>query len=127
MSEDAKVILIVDDNNSTLKTLSDELERVGYKVLTAQDGAWGLDVALRERPDLILLDIMMPNIDGVSMLKQLRQHEWGEKVAVIILTNLIFLEDMPDVQKLATEYLLKSDVSLEDIVRKVKQCFYPSH
>jgi len=70
---------------------------------------------------LIVLDVMMPNMDGISMLKKLREDAWGLTVPVIILTNLNYVEDMPELKGLAPDFLLKPDVELKDIVQRVKE------
>ena len=120
---DKKRILIVEDDESMLSTVSDYLETQEFEPLTARDGEEGLETALKEHPDLILLDILMPKMDGMIMLKKLRQDEWGKGVPVIILTNVnpntssvinSVLESNP------AYYLVKSDVKLEGIVDKVK-------
>lgn len=119
--EEKKTVLVVEDNTTMLRTLAEAFERENFTVLSALDGAWGLDMALREHPQVIVLDIMMANVDGITMLKQLRQHPWGKTVPVIILTNLTYLEDMPEVKSLTSEFLLKSDVTIDDIVGQVKK------
>ena len=70
-------ILIVEDEDSLLSALVDKFLKAGYRVVTARDGEEGLTVALREQPDLILLDIVMPKMDGISLLRQLRDNSWG--------------------------------------------------
>ena len=121
MAEDRKKVLVVEDNAVMLKSLTRALVQEGLTVLTAVDGSWGLDTALREKPVLIVLDVMMPNMDGISMLKKLREDAWGLTVPVIILTNLNYVEDMPELKGLAPDFLLKPDVELKDIVQRVKE------
>lgn len=116
-----KTILIVEDNTTTLQTLTEAFEREKLAVLSALDGEQGLERALRERPAVIVLDIMMAKMDGITMLKKLRLDAWGRSVPVIILTNLTYLDDMPEVKSLASELLLKADVALDDIVAQVKR------
>ena len=78
-------------------------------------------MALDKKPDLILLDIVMPRMDGISMLKELRQDDWGKGVPVIILSNLADAQDNSEIiQEHIVDYLIKTDWSLEDIVKKVK-------
>ena len=114
-------ILVVEDDQPLLLVLVDKLTSEGFTVLPAKDGEEGLASALRDHPDLILLDIVMPRLDGLSMLKQLRADEWGKKVAVIVLTNLSDLEKVSEViAQGSNEYLIKSDHKLEEIVAKVR-------
>ena len=117
----AKIILIVEDDQNLLKALQDTLLREGFLVLVAPNGDEGFKMALAQKPNLILLDIVMPVMDGVAMLKKLREDAWGKTVPVFMLTNLnesISISDTMN-QKI-TRYLIKSDWSLHDIVGEIK-------
>src|SRR3989344_6603575 len=85
-----KKILVVEDELAYLKLLKSQLCEKGYTIIEAADGKKGLELAKSQKPDLILLDIRMPVMDGMSMLKELRKSEVAEKAKtkVIILTNL---------------------------------------
>jgi CheY-like chemotaxis protein len=114
-----KKILIVDDEASILAPLTSKLVGEGFSVLQAHNGQEGLEVALREHPDLILLDIMMPVMDGNTMHAQLLKDTWGRNAEVIFLTNVA------DSQQWATvfgkpQYLVKTSWSLADVVQVVK-------
>lgn len=117
----AKKILIVEDEKSISNALKIKLENAGYEVSQAFDGQAGLEVALKEKPDLILLDIIMPVLDGMSMLEQLREDNWGSKVPVVILTNL---SDSNKVQDAASQkvydFLVKADWQISDVLKVVK-------
>lgn len=120
---DKKKILIVEDEESMLNALSDYLETQEFATLLARDGEEGLGIALKEHPDLILLDILMPKMDGMIMLQKLREDEWGKKAPVIILTNVnpnanTIINSV--LQNEPAYYLVKSDVKLEGIVDKIK-------
>src|SRR3989344_3329855 len=80
-------ILIVEDDEITLGMYKTELENNNYVVSVARNGREGLVKAKEEKPDLILLDIRMPVMNGMVMLKELRRDAWGKTVPVIILTN----------------------------------------
>ncbi len=115
-------VLIVEDEQDIRQTLVDRFIREGFKVFEAKDGVQGLRLALKERPDLILLDIVMPKMDGIAMTKKLRQHAWGKKAAVIMLTNLSDLKKVSEaLESGGYDYLVKSDWKIEDVVKKVKQ------
>lgn len=119
-----KRILIIEDEVPLRNALSDKLTREGYAVLTAKNGEVGLGAALHEHPDLILLDIVMPVMDGLSMLKELRKNKWGKTARVIILTNLV--SDNQRVNQYLTQtklsyYLVKSNWKIKDVVVKVRQ------
>ena len=121
---DNKKILIVEDEESMLNAISDYLTSQEFVTLLARDGEEGLEIALKEHPDLILLDILMPKMDGMIMLQKLRDDEWGNKAPVIILTNVSPSANSVIDSVLRNEpayYLVKSDVKLEGIVDKVKE------
>jgi len=123
--EQIKTILVVEDDPPVLKTLVDKLTEEGFRIIEAHDGEEGLMIADRDHPDLILLDIVMPKMDGMTMLKKLRQEsEWGKSVPVILLTNLS--PDEEKINKGITEdepayYLIKTNWSLNDVVQKVRE------
>jgi len=83
-----KTILIVDDEVFLIKILRERLETEGFLVIGAEDGADGLKKALEGHPDMILLDMAMPVMDGMTMLKKLRQDKWGKNALVIALSNI---------------------------------------
>lgn len=121
---DKKKILIVEDEETTQKAVSEAFATQEFTVITANDGEEGLSVSLKEHPDLILLDILMPKMDGMIMLQKLRLDEWGKTVPVIILTNVNPNSSSTISSVLQNEpayYLMKSDVKLEGIVDKVKE------
>lgn len=114
-------LLIVEDEAVMLNTLSARFRQEKYDVLEANNGAKGLSMALQEHPDLILLDIVMPDMDGLEMLKKLREDGWGKDAKVIILTNVTELDRLADALTSGSyDYLLKTDWELDDIVKKVK-------
>lgn len=121
---DKKRILIVEDEEAMLDAISEALLNQEFATLTANDGEEGLAAALEQHPDLILLDIFMPKMDGLVMLQKLRLDKWGKKVPVIILTNLNPNSNSVINSVLQNEpayYLVKSDVKLEGIVDKIKE------
>ena len=114
-------ILIVEDESSIAKALKLKLTEVGHEVLSAKDGKEGLEVALALHPSLILLDILMPNLNGEEMLAMLRKDDWGKDVAVIVLTNFSDDERVERCVALgARSYLIKTDWKIEDIVTEVE-------
>lgn len=117
-----KTILIVDDEQPLLDALEFKFEQEGFTVLTANNGEEGLSTALAKRPDMILLDIIMPKMDGLTMLGKLRENVWGKTAKVIMLTNL---SDWSNTSK-AVEHdvhdvLVKSDWKISDVVTQVKK------
>ncbi|MBU0661170.1 response regulator [Patescibacteria group bacterium] len=117
-----KTLLIVEDEPTLYKALEMKFKSVGFTVLVAHDGAQGLEMAHEKKPDLILLDIIMPKMDGISMLEQLRKTSAGKKIPVIILTNLSDSFKVEDALKNGVhDYLVKSDWHIEDVVSVVKE------
>ena len=115
-------ILIVEDETALGEALVDKFQLEGFITFSAIDGAEGLTLAFKEHPEIILLDVAMPKMDGIEMLKQMRQDEWGKNIKVIILSNFSDQEKITKaVEHGVYEYLIKSDWKLEDIVKKVKQ------
>jgi DNA-binding response OmpR family regulator len=126
MPEDKKTkLLIVEDEVVISKVYAEELEDQGYDVITAMNGRDGLELALTEKPDLILLDILMPIMDGLTMMGKLRESgEYGKKVPIILLTNLSANEERIINSLVRNEpayYLVKSDSELSGVVDKIKE------
>jgi two-component system alkaline phosphatase synthesis response regulator PhoP len=122
-----KKILVIDDEASMIEALSKTFTTAGFVVLTASNGEEGLEIALKEQPDLILLDLLMPKLDGRGTLTNLRQDEWGKNVPVIILTNVS--PDADQTLQSITEhqpayYLVKPEITLLEIVEKVKDVLH---
>lgn len=110
------------------KTLVERFEQEGFKVFAAKDGEAGLKMALEEEPTIILLDILLPKMDGMQVLQKLRESgDWGKNVPVIMLTNLDANDKI--IERVAkdkpTYYLIKSDWSLDKIVEKVNERLKP--
>ena len=123
MASSPKAILIVEDEVSLLHILTDKLNEIGYDTVPANNGEDGLQLALQRHPDLILLDVLLPKLDGMSMLSKLRQDEWGKTVPVIVLTNVSpdREEQISSINKTQPAYyLIKSNNTLENVVEKVK-------
>ena len=121
MITDKKTILVVDDEKDLRDAIATALSYEGFEILTAADGEEGLACALEKQPDLIFLDIMMPKMDGVELLKQLRADSWGKKVPVIVMTAIDSMEKVAEVlEQGGNEYLTKSSITLSAIVQKAK-------
>lgn len=116
-----KKILVVDDEQDLREALKTALAYEGFEVLTANDGDQGLSLALEQKPDLVLLDIMMPKMSGIDVLRALRDDEWGVRADVIMLTASDDMERLAEATELGvSEYIMKTSVTLNDMVGKVK-------
>lgn len=121
MAKKNKKILIVEDDKLLLEVLKKRFIEEKFRVLEAINGEDGLKKAIDNRPDIILLDIIMPVMDGMTMLEKLREDEWGKNVEVIILTNLSDVSRVQEsLSKGVYDYLVKSDWRLDDLIKRVK-------
>jgi len=122
-STSAKTVLIVEDDTSLRNALFDKLKLKGLFPVEARNGEEGLQFALRDRPDLILLDILMPDMDGLTLMKKLRATDmWGKQVPIILLTNLS--SDNEEITQAIAEggpvqFLIKSDLTIDAVLEKV--------
>lgn len=117
-----KKILFIEDESALQKTFGEILKQEGYEKIAALDGETGLRLAKTEKPDLVLLDLILPKVYGLDVLKKLKENKETKDIPVIVLTNL---EGMGDIDKSlelgATTYLVKAQYSLEEVVEKIKK------
>lgn len=119
-----RTVLIVDDEESLTNVLARKFTDEGIEAFTAYDGKQGLAMALEKHPDVILLDIMMPEMDGFDVMKALQQDPWGKDVPVILLTNSSSLDTVAKaVTSGMSEFLVKTEMKLDQVVEHVKQRF----
>ncbi len=123
-----KRVLVVDDDLTILENLSTRLINEGLEVLKAKDGKEGLDKAVLEKPDLIVLDILMPVMDGIEMLTELRKDKWGEEAKVVILTKQGYYENLSTATSLnVLGFIVKSEtLNYEEVVASVKKYLSPA-
>src|SRR3989338_34909 len=101
-------ILIVEDEEILLTALSEELKQEGFDAIGAKDGLEGVEKAAAEQPDLILMDLVMPKLDGIGALRQLKESDQTKNIPVVILTNLSDYDKVSDALSLgAMDYLVK--------------------
>lgn len=121
-----KNILVIEDESNLRSAIVDVLRAEKFDVIEAKDGKEGVKMALKYHPDLVLLDLLMPGMDGMTAFEKIRKDSWWEKVPVIILTNI-----NPTAEKLVQDviehepisYLIKSDWKLHDIAHKIEEVF----
>jgi len=103
--------------------LTDKLKNQGFKVINASDGEEGVEKALAVHPDLVVLDIIMPKMDGMTAMKKIREDEdWGKDVPIVMLTNLSDPEKISEAAKYNVfDFLVKTDWKLDDVVDFIKQ------
>lgn len=116
-----KRVLIVEDEAPLSTALAEKMRKEGYEAEVAKNGQEGLEAIKRNKPDIILLDVIMPIMDGMSMLRNLRTDNEAKDIPVIILSNLSDSNDiLQAMQNNTYDYLIKSDVTLEVIVDRIK-------
>ena len=116
----AKTVLIVEDEQSMQRALKNKLEHAGYAVRVADDGEAALTALRDAAPDLVLLDLIMPKLDGISVLRQIKNDEALRSVPVVILTNLSSGDKVAEAMQLGTfDFLVKANYSLSDVLKKV--------
>ena len=119
--DDRKKVLVVDDDANLATVLVDKLNFSGFNALGAENGEEGLKKALEFHPDIILLDLVMPKMGGLHMLKELRKDPWGKNVRVIVLTLLEQTDYMAEaMESNVSGYIIKTTYSLDEIVKKVQ-------
>ncbi len=117
-----KTILIAEDEAAMLSALSKKFTSEGFDVLEAKDGEEAYEKALDKKPDLVMLDIIMPKIEGIEIMKKIRKNrQWGDDVPIIMLTNLSDADSVSEAAKFRVyDFLVKTDWRLDDIVKLVK-------
>ncbi len=123
-----KTILFIEDESALQKALGDVLRHDEFQMLSALDGEIGLRLAQEKLPDLILLDITLPRMNGFDVLARLKEDETTKQIPVIVLTNLEGMKDVDRAIELgATTYLVKANYKLEDIISKIKEVCKLNH
>lgn len=128
MDKTQKKILIVEDDISLLNTIADKLVSQGFFVIKAEDGKKAIDSILKKQPGLILLDLLLPEVDGYQVLQTLRTHGDPNVSAtpVIILSNLWSDKDILRAKALrVSEYYVKAHTNLEDVYKKIGELLIP--
>lgn len=114
-------VLLVEDDDFLSSALLKKLTSSGYNALHAPDGQVGLTLATEEKPDLIITDVMMPVMDGIEMLRQIRAQPWGKDIPAIVLTNIGFPGREVETDALEAEYMVKANCHLDEIMQMVEK------
>ncbi len=121
MADGFRSILLVDDDLTLREMYSERLKAEGFTVEMAKDGEEALSKAMDIKPSIILLDIMMPKINGLDVLKRLKQDSETKDIPVIVLTALIQdREKMESITSGADDYIVKSEMMPGEVIQKVK-------
>ena len=118
----ATKIAIIEDDQAISQMYRIKFEAEGYEVETAENGKLGLELCEKMKPQIILLDLMMPEMTGDEMLELLRKTDWGKNIKVVILTNMGEQELPPKVKELGVSaVILKADMTPRQVAELVKQ------
>jgi len=117
-----KKILFIEDESALQKTVGEALRQEGYEIISALDGEIGLRLVQEEKPDLVILDLILPKMHGFEVLKKIKGNDETKNIPVIILTNLEGVEEIDKAIELgATTYLVKAQYDLKEVVEKIKK------
>jgi len=115
-------ILLIEDDADLQQTMGKILKDNGFQVIEALDGEIGVELAKSEKPDIALVDLILPKKNGFDVIKELKEDPETENIKIIVLTNLESSLDIERALELgATTYLVKTNYSLEDVVKRVKE------
>lgn len=115
-------IAVVEDDQAIAQMYRLKFEAEGYEVQTAANGKLGLALAEDMRPDIILLDLMMPEMNGDEMLQKLRATDWGKKIKVIVLTNMGEQEAPDSIRQLdVRRFIVKAEMTPRQVAEMVKK------
>ncbi len=115
-------VAIIEDDSAISQMYRIKFEAEGYKIETAENGVLGLKLIEEMKPDIVLLDLMMPEMNGDEMLVKLRETAWGKDIKVIILTNMGESEAPPIIKDLNVEaFILKANMTPRQVAELVKK------
>lgn len=117
-----KKILIIEDNEEIMGLLSQKISDVGYQVIEARDGEEGLRLLRSDQPDLVLLDIILPNIDGLELLKRKQALSETKDIPVVVISNSGAPAEISQAQRLgAVDWITKTEFSLQETIDKIEK------
>ena len=122
-AEHKKILVVVEDDGLLRRVIADRLKSMGFDIFQAGDGKEAVDIILDKKPDLILLDLLIPTVDGFTVLEKIRSYP-DKKVAetsVVVLSNLWSDKDILRVKSLKVEeYFVKANTDMEEVFKKIQ-------
>lgn len=117
-----KKILIIEDNESYSSVLVQKFTLEKFQIFTAKDGQEGIAKAQESNPDIILVDLLLPKMNGIQVIQEIRKNDWGKSIPFLVLTNLNPDDEIMQNINLnkPADYLIKPEATLGDILEKVK-------
>jgi len=114
-------VLIIEDDALIIKVFSTRLKSGGHQVFSAEDGGTGLELAKKEIPDVILLDLMLPKISGLEVLAELKKNPETAKILIFVYTNLSTEKEIKEAKALGiTEFITKADSTPQQVITKIE-------
>lgn len=121
MSLSSKKIILIEDDKTLVEMYSLKFKEAGLELIVVTDGMAGLELIRKEKPNLVLLDIMLPKMDGFAVLTELKKDQQTKNIPVLLLTNLGQKNDIEKGKKLGTDdYIVKSSLTPTQVIEKIK-------
>ncbi|HDQ16845.1 MAG TPA: response regulator [Candidatus Vogelbacteria bacterium] len=121
MSENKKIVLIVEDDEFLRSLTAKRLEKESLEVMIAVDGENAMKVLSENKPDIILLDLLLPGLNGFEVLEKIKKDDSLKDIPVVVFSNLGQKEDLEKAKNLgANDYLIKANFTLDDVIAKIK-------
>ena len=120
-SYDQKKILIVEDNELNLKLFNDLLESNSYKIISSRDGKNIIDIVSTESPDLIVMDIQLPNISGVDLIRELKSNSKLSSIPIVAVTAFAMKEDKANIISAGCEEYISKPISITNFLETIKR------
>ncbi len=116
-----KKALVIEDNEDNMKLITFILEKNGYSTIRAENGKTGIELALHERPDFILLDIQLPDIDGLEVLKEIRGSEIDGSIPIIAITSFAMGGDREKMLEAGCNGYIEKPIDPENIINRIRE------
>ena len=116
-----KTALVIEDNSDNMELITFILEKNGYKVIKAETGQQGFDVALERRPDFIILDIQLPDMDGLEVLRKIRNSEIDSGMPVIAMTSYAMVGDREKMMAAGCDGYIEKPIDPEKVVSQIRR------
>jgi len=116
-----KRVLVIEDNADNMKLITFILEKNGYGTIRAENGKTGIELALKEKPDFILLDIQLPDMDGTEVLKELRKSEIDEEVPIIAITSYAMSGDRERLMEAGCNGYIEKPIDPVSIINQIRE------
>lgn len=125
MDNEKKTVLLVEDDQSIRELYAVAFIKAGLNIIMAENGQQGVDFALKRHPDLILLDIDMPILNGHQAAEKIRQDAWGKTARILFLTNHSDAQNVAHaIMQKPEDYIIKANVPVKEIVNQVRTAIY---